>query len=344
MADKGVRAGKLMPRGVATGIGSMPGLSIRESLDMVTDLVPELVYLPELPARGPGGEMIGRTFGLLNSVDASLGVETQPSGWRLTPGEGAVMRRAKSWLAEDIDALEEMLAGYEGWIKVALVGPVTLASSVEFAYGERMVSDERAVRDLTQALIAGIEMKLAELRRRLPLARWVVQIDEPWLGGALRGFVPKRSGLGYLRGFDLHHTIDFLGQVANAIDAAGAVAWLHTCENEPPMVTLAKIPFDLVSMDVSKLDDRAIDAIGLMFDRERMIGVGMPAPRSVASEKSVVDMRMGAMDRLSRRLSISTEELLNFVVVTPSCGLGYSENAAAELRLAGLVVDSMRGN
>ena len=107
-----------MPRGVATGIGSMPGLSVRTALDIVTDVVPELIFLPELPQRGPGGEMVGRTFGLLNDVDVSLGSETQPSGWRFAGGDSAVMRRARSWLAEDIDALEESAAGHEGWIKV----------------------------------------------------------------------------------------------------------------------------------------------------------------------------------------------------------------------------------
>jgi hypothetical protein len=82
----------------------------------------------------------------------------------------------------------------------------------------------------------------------------------------------------------------------------------------------------------------------MMFDRERMLGVGMLAPVAQMSEKSVVDIRLAAMDRLSRRLSFSHEELLQNVVVTPTCGLAYSDDAAAELRLAGYVIDSMRGN
>ncbi|NEE10375.1 methionine synthase, partial [Streptomyces sp. SID7499] len=75
--------------------------------------------LAELPARGPGADMIGRTVGLLVEMYGHL----QPSGWRISDRPGRDTRRARSWLGEDLDALEEFTQGYEGLLKVQAVGP-----------------------------------------------------------------------------------------------------------------------------------------------------------------------------------------------------------------------------
>ena len=65
----------------ATGIGSWPGPSVREALAQVREILDgHLPYLPELPARGPGADMIGRSAGLL----VELPVDLQPTGWRAT--------------------------------------------------------------------------------------------------------------------------------------------------------------------------------------------------------------------------------------------------------------------
>lgn len=56
-----------MPR--ASGVGSWPGLQITEAVRQVRDLLvveQGLPYLPELPARGPGADLVGRSAGLLD--------------------------------------------------------------------------------------------------------------------------------------------------------------------------------------------------------------------------------------------------------------------------------------
>ena len=67
----------------ATGIGSMPGDDIAEAVRIVLGELPDLPYLPELPARGAGATMIGRSLALVE-LDADL----QPAGWRLTGTAG----------------------------------------------------------------------------------------------------------------------------------------------------------------------------------------------------------------------------------------------------------------
>ena len=171
--------------GIATGIGSMPGVSVRESLSIITTEISDLVHIPELPARGLGAEMIGRTMGILQRVDDALAVETTPSGWRIASGENRIMRRAISWLGEDLDVFEEIASGHTGNLKFQIAGPWTLAASIEALSGIRLVNDLGAVHDLTQAISAAIGNLSNELHRRFPQASWVIQVDEPWLGGVM---------------------------------------------------------------------------------------------------------------------------------------------------------------
>ena len=48
------------PRGAATGIGSLPGSDPLEAARTVFGELPDLPFLPELPARGPGADIIGK--------------------------------------------------------------------------------------------------------------------------------------------------------------------------------------------------------------------------------------------------------------------------------------------
>ncbi len=104
--------------GSATGIGSMPGTDPAEAVQVVIDQVPDFPFLPELPARGPGADLIGRTAALLIGIP----VETTTGGWRFAERPGRYLRAAQSMLSSDLDALEEQLAGYEGPLKISLAG------------------------------------------------------------------------------------------------------------------------------------------------------------------------------------------------------------------------------
>ena len=52
----------------ATGIGSLPGTRPAEAARMVAGELPDLAHVAELPARGPGADMIGRTTAMLAAV------------------------------------------------------------------------------------------------------------------------------------------------------------------------------------------------------------------------------------------------------------------------------------
>ena len=73
----------------ATGIGSWPGTAPRAAAEVIVGEL-DLPYLPELPARGVGADIIGRAGALL--VD--IGIDTVPRGYRIVARPGAVTRKA----------------------------------------------------------------------------------------------------------------------------------------------------------------------------------------------------------------------------------------------------------
>src|SRR4051794_36181118 len=187
----------------------MPGTDVRVATRLVFDLVPELPYLPELPARGPGATIVGRLVALLGRA-GHLHADVQPSGWRLVDRAGLDERRAIDLLDRDLDALEEMGDGYAGPVKVALVGPLTAAASLELTRGEAVLADHGASRDPAEAIADLTAWLVAEVRRRLPAAQVLLQADEPSLPAVRSGQVPTASGFGRLRSVDEPTALDRL--------------------------------------------------------------------------------------------------------------------------------------
>lgn len=176
-----------------------------------------LPFAPELPARGPGADPTGRTAALL--VD--LPVDLQPVGWRLVDHPGRDAERAASFRTADLDALAEAADGYAGPLKLQVVGPWTLASSVWLPRGERAVVDDGAARDLLASLVEGVRRHAADVRRLVPGADLLVQVDEPNLPAVLEGRVPTASGWGRLRAVDGQRARDGLRELTGALRADG---------------------------------------------------------------------------------------------------------------------------
>src|ERR1700735_1456103 len=112
------------PPASATGAGSMPGTDPLAAARTVFDELPDLPHLAELPGRGPGADVTGRAAALLVDLPMEL---AGPRGWRIAERPGRDMRRARSLLSSDLDALEEVLDGDEGPFKIQLAGAWTLA-------------------------------------------------------------------------------------------------------------------------------------------------------------------------------------------------------------------------
>jgi len=304
---------------VATGIGSYPGEDAEaygEAVRSVLDLVPELPHLPEMPGRGATAGMTGRAVGIL----AELGADLQPAGWRLTgAAPGVDQRRARSLLAQDLDAFEEQTQGYVGRLKVQVTGPWTLAATVERPRGDRILADHGGRRELAQALAEGLRDHIADVKRRVPGAELVVQVDEPALPAVLDGGVPTASGFHRHRSVDAPLASPALEWVMAAISESGATPVVHCCTSDVPLSLLTGAGARGISVDLSVLDAGGYDGLAEVMESGRMLMLGVvPAtdPASPPDEGAVTERVLRLLDMLGLDPDSAGD-----LVLTPSCGL-----------------------
>ncbi|QMU80598.1 methionine synthase [Streptacidiphilus sp. PB12-B1b] len=307
----------------------MPGTDAREAAKTVTGSLGALPHLAELPARGPGADMTGRSLGLLVELFARV----EPSGWRFGDRPGRDTRRARSWLGEDLDALEEFTQGWTGPLKVQAVGPWTLAASVELHRGEKALADPGAVRDLTASLAEGLRLHLAELRRRVPGAQPLLQLDEPSLPMVLAGQVPTASGWQRLRAIDRQVAEERLRGLVQALDVPVVV---HCCAPQVPIGLLRRAGAAAVSLDAALLTERDDDAIGEAVEEGTVLLAGVVP--SVGPALSDPAGSVSGVRTLWRRLGLDPALLARHVVVTPSCGLAGASPAYARQALSHSVI------
>lgn len=307
----------------------MPGTDPAEAVRVVLGELPDLPFLPELPGRGPHGDLVGRTASLLTD----LPVDLQPTGWRLVSHESRDGRRARDLLSRDLDALEEATQGQvPPAVKVQAAGPWTLAATLELQRGERALADHGAVDDLAASLAEGLWRHLTDVATRLPGARVVLQLDEPALPAVLRAGVPTASGFGRLRA----PTPQRVREVLASVLAVGGDTVVHCCGRNPPVELLVSAGAGALSLDATLLTPQEDEAIGLAVERGCGLLLGV-APSTAPPGPGPAALDLPALTEpvrvLWRRLGFGHDLLPGTVVVTPTCGLAGASPAHARAAL-----------
>lgn len=324
---------------VATGVGSVPGTDSHEWSRTIAGELPDLPHVPELPGRGPGADMIGRTAALLAQVAPDLAVETTPSGWRFADSPGRVMVRAASWLAEDLDGLEEALTGRRGPVKAQLAGPWTLAASIEMRNGERAVRDAGACRDLAEALAEAAAGHAREIQRRLPGASVVLQFDEPALPTVLAGGVSTASGIATYRSVDVQRAEAHLRMVMDAARSAAATPGIHCCDARTPVDLLRRAGADFVSVDMAVLQGSEEEPLGRVIDQGGQAYLGVVpalAPSPLGPVRVIAEQAAQRVLDQCARWGFSAERAQEHLVLTPRCGLAGADPAWARAAYSSL--------
>jgi hypothetical protein len=336
----------------------MPGTNVVEAVRTVLGELPDLPHLPELPERGPGADLIGRGASFL----VELPVDLQPSGWRLVDRPGRDLRLALDLLERDLDALTEHAEGYTGPLKVQAAGIWTLAAAVELHNGRKALADQGAVRDLADSLLDGLAAHLADVRRRVPGASLLLQLDEPSLPAVLAGRITTPSGFGTLRRPE-ESTVESV--LATLVEKVGVPVVVHCCARDVPWGLFRRAGAVAVSADLTlwgppdRWSTRAMDALGAELDAGLGLFAGVvPAvpPATAPAAGNAADVRASRRGRaqelsdpaasvmpvrtLWQRLGFDLTSLADQVVATPTCGLaGATDDRAravlAQVRAAG---------
>jgi methionine synthase II (cobalamin-independent) len=328
----------------STGIGSWPGQDMAEALKINFAECPELPYLPELPARGVGSGLVGRGVAVLEG----LSVDLQPAGWRLTDAPGRDHLRARAVLRDDLDQLEEAAQDYAGPFKIAVVGPWTLAASVERPRGDRVLADHGARRDIVQSLAEGVSGLITGVRRRLPGLELIIQLDEPLLPAVLTGTVPTASGFSRHRRIEPPEVSEALTLMVQSLqnvlapedsaEESGADAatgplprtWLHSCAADVPVQLIRNAGVGGVALDLDQLQVSDWDAVGAAMSDGMWLGAG-----ALSTGTGAADGRSWSPDPIGERVlravrTLGLEpEVASRMLLTPACGLARFDQRSA---------------
>jgi methionine synthase II (cobalamin-independent) len=329
----------------------MPGENPMEAARVIATELPELPYLAELPARGPGADVIGRTAALLVDIP----VDVTPRGWRIADRPGRDMRRARTMLSSDLDAMEEVLDGYQGPLKIQLAGPWTLAAAIEQPHSLKVaLADPGLVNDIASSLAEGAKAHVAEVAKRVPGATLLVQLDEPSLPAVAHGGIPSPSGLTRVREVDEEVLRAKLREV---LDATRAYTIVHCCAPGYPFEIITGAGADAVSFDLRLLGHRDYDKLaetveggsGLLIGALSLDGLARdsarPSARGEVGERRPAGQRdddqertrptpegtANAIREVWQRIGLPPAGCAQQVVITPACGLaGVSPDQARD--------------
>lgn len=318
----------------ASGIGSWPGTSVREAVITVRDLlVPTeglgVPYLPETPGRGPGADLIGRGAGLL----ADLSVDLQPSGWRFVDRAGHDAARTAALLRQELDELAEAYDGYAGPLKVQITGPWTLAASLELNRGERTVTDRGASRDVIDSLAEGAVRHLSDVRRLVPGAQVILQVDEPALPAVLAGSLPTASGYGRARSID---PLVVLGGLQAVLAAHDGPTVVHCCHPGAPIPLLRAAGVGALALDLTEATPTVWESLAVSIEA----GVGLYAGVLPTDGSGSVTAACRLVSDGFERVGLAASYLAA-VTITPTCGLaGLTLAGARDVQRMALAVAS----
>jgi hypothetical protein len=356
------------PAQSATGVGSMPGTDPLETMRLIVGELPDLPFLAELPGRGPGADLIGRTAAMLVELPA----ETTSHGWRLAERPGRELRRAQSLLARDLDALEEVAEGYAGVLKISACGPWTLAATIELTRSqEPVLADRGAVGDLTASLAEGVAAHVAGVAARVPGARLLLQLDEPALPAVLAGTVPSASGLNRVRTVE---PADAESGLRTVLAAVGVPVLVHCCAPSVPLGMIRDAGAAAAGIDLGQLHPGGEEVLAAAVEAGLGIFAGAvpatqaPEPARAAADRPASTQPTQPAQRPSPQRPAGTDAAVRVtelwrrmgwpvarpsggtatspaagvaaqVVLTPACGLagaspGYARGALASCREA----------
>lgn len=321
---------------LATGIGSLPHPDVASAMKLVQRAIPEIPYMPQLPALGwHEGMMVQYSEGLpgrvLDEQQEKMILDTEQGMAELEEFYGRV-------IADDPVAFPisedhcHGLAGLQGLLeqggvaaaKAQVTGPVTQGLSM-------VDQDKRAVyydETFQEALVKNCAMKARWLLSQLGSAAPVrlCFLDEPILSA---------FGSSVYVSIKREEVVAQLAEVAEAVRGAGGLCGVHCCGNTDwSLLTEAQV--DIISFDAFEFAFSLPlypEAIKAFVERGGIIAWGIvPTSAEALGEQTVDSLAVKLEEALAgaEQLGLSRQTLLRQALLTPACGLGSTSVEVAE--------------
>lgn len=322
----------------AYGLGELPGTSITEAADIIQGETGDLLHLPQLPSRGLGADAIGRSVGLIDALTVARGARS----WVLSARPSRLTYRTRDYLSMDLDTCEEVWGTSQDHIKIQVVGPWTLGARIELPNGHRVLTDRGAMRDLTGALILGIQEHAADVSRRFR-AQVSVQIDEPDLVAIAAGRLEGTSTFDTIRAVNAADITERLSGVFDAVRGEGIEHTYLNLTGQTPLWEVARgAGAETVQVTLDRVTgNEQLDGFGETITGGVRIGLGITGPEDRVDElQELPRVRAVEVARFFDHLGVDRAHLVDRVDVHPRMGFGAGGelvSAAQAYRMARVV-------
>lgn len=338
------------PRGLATGIGSLPLQDGAAAAALVLRYLPECPYWPQLPRRTPLEGMTLQYVARFPSL-RSAGPGRDP---QVDTGAGGADELAEFYervLAGDLEpfGLDAERAAGLGAFEVALTearpealrfvkghvtGPVTLASSLHDLDGRELLYDDTYREAVGAFLAQSIRWQVRRLARfGVPV---VLFLDEP----AMEVF-----GSAYSSALTPELVLSLWRPCLDAAREEGAISGIHCCGNTDWGFLFEAGP-DIVNFDAFHFLERMLlypGEVGRYLEAGGTLAWGL-----VPTDEAAVTLSADALvarfeDGMARFAAAGVDPglLLRQCLLTPSCGMGSLAPDLAE-RILSLLVEVSR--
>ena len=327
------------PRGLATGIGSLPHRDPARAVAAVLNALPRCPFWPQLPQRSP---LEGMTQQYLEGMPC---LRERPTGDPVADPAaveelatyyesllldspeafGLSRERAPGFYALE-EALVQPALGAVEYLKAHITGPVTLATSLKDGAGREVLHDD-SLRGAVASLLAA--KALWQVRR---LARFgvpvIVFLDEP---------VMEVYGSAYST-LNRELVLELWQPTLESLAQAGALSGIHCCGNTD-WGLLFESGTDIVNFDACHFLEKMLlypAQVQGFLERGGALAWGA-VPTSAEARGCDVAGLSAQLDTGVRRLAAAgvDEALLRRQsLITPSCGMGSLDEPLAEHILA----------
>jgi hypothetical protein len=317
----------------ATGIGSVPFKEPSAALPLIFDNFKQIPFWPQLPKRsflesmyaqyseGLPGLVIDDARKTIHIDTAAAIREMEGVYTKYLEGDIEYFKISKDH-AEGLYAFLDEFGSRAKDIKCVkghITGPISFALTVTNENKQSIMYDRDTFEVLTKVLCMKVRWQIRQLKKLFPAV--IIFIDEPYLVSIGSSFV----------NINIEDAFSKLDEVIEAIKEEGALAGLHCCGNTDwPL--LLKRDLDILNFDAYAFTKELLlygADLKAFLERGSTIAWGI-APSSEAiyneSAESLIKKLSEGLKSLVGK-GIPAEKISS--IVTPSCGVGTLNDAAA---------------
>ncbi|MCX5679019.1 MAG: hypothetical protein NTY76_07965 [Candidatus Omnitrophica bacterium] len=317
----------------ATGIGSVPFKEPSSALSLIFENFKSIPFWPQLPKRsflesmyaqyseGLPGLVIDDARKTIHIDTARAAQEIEPAYAKYLEGDIEYFKISK----DHAEGLYAFLAEFGArakdirCVKGHITGPISFALTVTNENKQSIMYDRDTFEVLTKVLCMKVRWQIRELKKLFPSV--MIFVDEPYLVSIGSSFV----------NINIEDAFSKLDEVIASIKEEGALAGLHCCGNTDwPL--LLKRDLDILNFDAYAFTKELLlygAELKAFLARGSTIAWGI-APSSEAiyneSAESLIKKLSEGLKALVGK-GIPVEKISS--IVTPSCGVGTLNNAAA---------------